>query len=361
MKSKRYLFYFVHPSKYYLFRNSINKLKESGCQVDIAIISKDVLEDLIIKEGWEYFNLFPEGRRSNSSGRLSILFSTAINFFKTVWRLHKLTSKKKYDVYITDDCLVITGFYRRVCSYIFIDDDLKVVPENALLYKFATNIISPECTDLGKFNRKKIGYKGYHELAYLHPKYFTPDRNLVDSLVGNNQRYSIIRLVSLTASHDINKKGIDNGKVDLLIDLLSKHGKVFISAERKLEEKYEQFRLKIDPKDIAHYLYFADLFIGDSQTMNTEAAILGTPAIRFNDFVGKISTMNEIEFNYRLSYGFKTNEFHLLLLKVEELLNNKNLKEEWSIKKAKLIKEKVDLNEWIINFFQNKVRDDNNC
>ena len=71
--------------------------------------------------------------------------------------------------------------------------------------------------------------------------------------------------------------------------------------------------------------------------------------------------MNEIEFNYGLSYGFKTNEFHLLLLKVEELLNNKNLKEEWSIKKAKLIKEKVDLNEWMINFFQNKVRDDNNC
>ena len=84
MKFKRYLFYFVHPSKYYLFRNSINKLKESGCQVDIAIISKDVLEDLIIKEGWEYFNLFPEGRRSNSSGRLSILFSSAF------WSLRNL-------------------------------------------------------------------------------------------------------------------------------------------------------------------------------------------------------------------------------------------------------------------------------
>jgi len=32
------------------------------------------------------------------------------------------------------------------------------------------------------------------------------------------------------------------------------------------------------------YLYYANVYIGDSQTMATEASVLGTPAIRSNSF-----------------------------------------------------------------------------
>ena len=58
-----YLFFFVHPSKFHLFRNTINKLKNHGHNVDIVITSKDVLQALLIKEGWEYTNIFPKGRK----------------------------------------------------------------------------------------------------------------------------------------------------------------------------------------------------------------------------------------------------------------------------------------------------------
>ena len=44
--------------------------------------------------------------------------------------------------------------------------------------------------------------------------------------------------------------------------------------------------ININPLDIHHVMSFASIYIGDSQTMAAEAGVLGTPFIRFNDFVG---------------------------------------------------------------------------
>ena len=38
-------------------------LTQNGHNIDILITSKDVLEDLIINEGWSYTNIFPKGRK----------------------------------------------------------------------------------------------------------------------------------------------------------------------------------------------------------------------------------------------------------------------------------------------------------
>ena len=40
---------------------------------------------------------------------------------------------------------------------------------------------------------------------------------------------------------------------------------------------------------------FASLYIGDSQTMAAEAGVLGVPFVRFNDFVGRIGYLRELE------------------------------------------------------------------
>ena len=61
--NKSYLFFIVHPAKFYLFKETINRLLKNGCKVDVLIISKDVLENLVKEEGWDYRNLFPKGRK----------------------------------------------------------------------------------------------------------------------------------------------------------------------------------------------------------------------------------------------------------------------------------------------------------
>ena len=50
-------------------------------------------------------------------------------------------------------------------------------------------------------------------------------------------------------------------------------------------------------------MVFASLYIGDSQTMAAEAGVLGVPFVRFNDFVGRIGYLRELEDKYELGYG----------------------------------------------------------
>ena len=350
-KKKKFLFFFVHPSKYHLFRETINYLKLKGHIVDLVIISKDVLEPLVKNEGWEYTNIFPNGRRSKSTGKFSILFSTTVNFIKTLWRLHRITAKKNYDIYVTDDCLTITGYYRKIRSYIFCDDDISVIKETSLLFKAATHIISPECTDFGVFNSKRIGFKGYKASSYLHPDSFISEKDLLKKYDLSNKKFFIIRLVSLTASHDVGKKGISDEDIAKIIELLNKKGEVVIISERKLPPPVEKYRKKIRSEDVLHIISYAEMFISDSQTMSMEAGFLGVPFIRYNDFIGKISYMEEIENKYKLGYGILTKEKELFFQRIDEILNISNVKEIWMKRRQKLFDETINLNFFLINLF----------
>ncbi len=350
-KKRNFLFFFVHPSKYYLFRNTINYLKQEGHNVDIAIIKKDVLEDLVKQEGWEYTNLFPKGRRSTKTNRLTIFLATVINFIKTVWRLHKLTAKKRYDIYVTDDCLTITGFYRKVPSYIFCDDDINVIKEISLLFKTATYIISPECTNLGSFNNKKIGFKGYKASSYLHPDVFVPQKEVLKKYDLCNKTFFIIRLVALTASHDAGKKGISNDDLCKVIELLNTKGTVVLSSERELPSNIEKYRKKICPEDILHLINYANLFISDSQTMSMEAGYLGTPFIRYNDFIGQISCLEEIENKYKLGFGVLIKDKELFFLRIKEITDTPDIKKIWLKRRQRVIDETINLNTFLIDLF----------
>ncbi len=47
----------------------------------------------------------------------------------------------------------------------------------------------------------------------------------------NNKKYFVIRLVSLTATHDVGKKRFDDKDLDIIIDKLTPHGEVVISSQ----------------------------------------------------------------------------------------------------------------------------------
>ncbi len=66
---------------------------------------------------------------------------------------------------------------------------------------------------------------------------------------------------------------------------------------------YAPYRIRINPLDMHHVMAFASLYLGDSQTMAAEASVLGTPFVRFNDFVGRIGYLQELEDVYQFGYG----------------------------------------------------------
>jgi predicted glycosyltransferase len=345
-----YLFFFVHPSKFHVFKKTINVLKKKGHNVDILITSKDVLEELLNEEKWEYTNIFPEGRKIKG---ISPLISSGINFFRTIFRLYRYIGKKKYDLFITDDLLVFLSKIKHVPSIVFTDDDLSITKQFAIILSRANYILAPDITDIQKFNEKKIGFAGYKELAYLHPDEFKPNIEIIKKFNPELTNFFLLRLVSLQAYHDVGKRGLTNEQVLQLIKVLKNKGKVFISSERKLPVEFEKYRLSINPADIAHVLYYADLFIGDSQTMTSEAAVLGTPAFRCNDFAGKINVMDEKEEKYGLSFNFTPNEFEKMLEKIQETLSDNTLNKKFVQRRNKMLQDKINLSKFMIWLFEN--------
>ena len=79
---------------------------------------------------------------------------------------------------------------------IFNEDDVSAVWEHNIVYPFATGVIVPNCCDVGIWTKKKIGYEGYHELAYLDSKYFTPDYEVVRKFFPDGGRYFLLRLAN---------------------------------------------------------------------------------------------------------------------------------------------------------------------
>ena len=345
----RYLFFFVHPSKFYVFRETINSLRRKGHHVEILIISKDILEVLVKKENWDYFNLFPKGRKIKY---LPTYVSSFINFVRTLIKLYNYTKKKSYSLFITDDLLSFIGKIRNIPTIAFLDDDIDVVKQFSFILEYANYCLAPNITNLGKYENIKIPFDSYKELAYLHPNYFKPDAKIIRSFNREGGKYFLIRLVSMKSYHDVGKKGLSDKMLLELISLLEKYGKVFISSERPLPEKLNKYKIKINPLNMAHVLYFSEMFVGDSQTMSSEASLLGVPTYRINDFVGKISVMEEKE-KYGIIFNYKVNEFNLLLKDIKNDLDSPNFKKDFKSRIDNVLKEKIDLSAFMIWLFEN--------
>jgi len=333
-----------HPAHYHLLKNLVNKCLLNGFKVKVLITNKDILENLIKGENWDVENYYPEGRRIDW---LPTLFVLPIITLKSIFRLYKIVKREKPTlIFGTEVTMVYVGYILGVKSIIVNEDDTKATPENYLFYPLATKVVMPDCCDIDKWDTKKIIYRGYHELAYLHPKYFKPDKKVVERFNPLNERYFILRLAKLDASHDIGKGGIDDEIAKKIINILSKHGKVYITSERPLKSQFEKFRIKINSQDIFHALSYADLYIGDSQTMAAEAAVLGTPSVRFNDFIDKIGYLIDLEKNYGLTIGIKAEDSGKLFDVINQLLNTKDLKKNWRTKRNKMLNEKIDVTKY---------------
>jgi len=237
-------------------------------------------------------------------------------------------------------------------SIILNEDDVWEIPFFTKYgIKYCNTVLSPISCGSEPYDYKTIKYPGFHELAYLHPNHFTPNREVVERL--GDTPYFILRFSSLDAHHDDNRTGITDELATSLIEILKPHGRVYITSERPLRSEFDDYRIGIHPKDMHHAMAFADLYIGDSQTMAAEAAVLGTPSLRFNDFVGKLGYLDELEHKYGLTFGFKTTQKDKLLNKVSEIVNDHNAKILWPDMREQMLKERVDVARFWTWFFVN--------
>ncbi len=341
------LFYCGHPAHFHLIKNTYNHLKEKGIDVRIVIKRKDILEKLLLNSKIKYYSISNHEYNTRLlKGANSILRLIKYIFF---------VKKNKFDLLVgTSWESSKVSKLLNVESICLNEDDASVVPFFAnQAYPAASTILTPSSCDNGVFNQKSIKYSSYHELAYLHPNNFVPIKKIVEKYFSLDKPYFVIRFAKLKAHHDKGIKGININIAKTLINILKPFGKIYITSERGLERELEPYRININPLDMHHILAFADMYIGDSQTMSAEAGVLGTPFIRYNDFVGKIGYLNELENKYRLGFGFKTNQTQEMFIKIKELLNTPNLKQEFQKRRQKMLADKIDVTAFMVWFVEN--------
>ena len=334
-----------HPAHVHLFKNFIFAMRGKGHKVLITVKDKDVAIPLLERYNLDYISF---GKTMDG------LFMKALNLFRINLKLLKIIRKEKIDIGMgTSEIIAHCSKLSRMKSLIFTEDDAKEVPFFArITYPFADYIITPDCLKYENHGKKHVTHPSYHELAYLHPNNFSPDPAILDELgVNKNERFFILRFNSFKAYHDIGAKGIT--KKNELISMLEKEGKVFITMEGKIDEKFEKYQINITPEKIHSALFYATMFVGDSQTMTAEASVLGTPALRCNSFVGRLACPEELQHRYGLTYGYKPGNEEAMYKKIKELLGRPNLKKEWNEKRNIMLKEKIDLTQWMINFVEN--------
>ncbi|MFC2113206.1 DUF354 domain-containing protein [Bacteroidota bacterium] len=353
------LFFLHHPAHFYLFRNTIHSLKENGHEIILLATRKDFLEILLDREGFSYTNVLPKGRKDNR-------FAIAIGLLKQDFRLLQVCLEHKPDLLVgtsTEICHI--GRLLKIPNLFTNEDDIEIIPlVGKIAYPFARNLLIPDCCSTGKWEGKSIKYPGYHELAYLHPNHFSPDPEVLIKYHLSDDSYFIIRFAKLTAHHDSGAKGISTDIARNLIEILESSGAILITSERELEPEFEKYRLDINPLDIHHIISFASLFIGDSQTMAAESGVLGTPFIRYNDFVGRIGYLDELENKYHLGYGIKTSEEKKLYSTVRDLISTPNLKDEWKLRRQNMLSEKIDVSQYLTQLIENypqSIQNHDNC
>jgi predicted glycosyltransferase len=339
-----------HPAHLHFFKNMIKKLERDGNQVQITAREKDVLIPLLDAYNFDY---------SIVGGHAKGTLGKSLNMLRRDLGILKIARSNNSDILIGsyNPYIAHVGKLIGKPSITFADTE-NVGFEKMLTFPFTDVICTPQCFRERIDEKKHVRFNGYKELAYLHPNYFKPDPAVLDEAgIGRKDRFTIIRFISWNALHDISLKGIgQNSEVDF-VEKLKEYGDVLITSEKKLSSKLEKYNIKIDPSKIHSLLSYAQLYIGEGGTMATEAAVLGTPsvhieALRHGGASGEMSgNFLELRDKYRLMYMFP--DYHTALRKASQILEMKNPKAEWKKRRNKLLRDKIDVTEWMTKFVKN--------
>jgi len=330
-----------HPAHVHYFRNFYMMMTAMGHDILVVSRNKEIEHNLLKSYGIPFVNR-GKGKAGKYSKFLYMLYANA--------RLLLLSLKFKPHVFIN----FLHPYPSQVArllgkvSLVFSDTEHATL-HHKLTVPFATKVLTPSCyrLDLGK---KHIRFRSYMELSYLHPNYFKPDPSVLDLLnVSGSEKFVIVRFVSWAAAHDFGHTGMTLENKRRVVWELSKHSKVFISSEGKLPTDLEGFRIRIPFYKMHDALYYSALLFGESATMASEAAVLGTPSI-FIDNDGRGYT-DEEEAKYKLVNNFNESEEgqERALQKALEIIKDRDGKEKYRVMRNELLSNCIDTTRFMID------------
>lgn len=286
---------------------------------------------------------------TRGQGRSSLL-GKLFYIFEADFKLVKLIKKYKPDL-----CLSFGSTYAAHASkllripHIAFDDTEHAKFEHIMYVPFSDCILTPS-SFRKNFGNKHITFRATMDMAYLHPKYYKPNIQYLEDLKLRPKSYFILRFVNWSASHDRGHSGFSLQGKFKLIETLNNYGKVVISSEGELPKEFEKYLYKGNPNHMHTLLNYASIFIGESGSMASESAILGTPTVVVNSSVKFFGV-----FEYISKFGnlFYYDDENSAIEKMNELLRSENLSAISSHNAQEFIKQNINLTDFMIWFIEN--------
>lgn len=343
----KYLFFCNTPAHVHLYRHAIDRLQDRGH--DVLVLGRDytVTEDLL-----EYYDLPYEIYGKVDTKKFSLVRELPKHYVRFLART------RTYD----PDVIFGIGSFAAHASIVtdaktFVVADSEPASLDQTLFKpFVDGIFSPY-TFRKSLGSKHYKFRGFKETAYLHPDVFERTTEIRDDLgLGPDEDFVLLRFNAWGSSHDVGKSGFTAAQRDQLIDRLSDHATVFVSDEAVANDADNgAHALDIHPAKILDVLDEASLLVADTQTMTTEAGLLGTPAIRSNVFVGEDDMGNFIELEERgLVYNLE--DFDEVVTQAEAVLTDDTIHETHEARRQEYLSELVNLTELIVDVATNPER-----
>jgi len=331
-----------HPAHVHLFRNFHSEMKLRGHEITVTVKEIASARQLLDLYGIPYVTL---GSKSDS------ILGKAVNQLLYDLRMLRLVRRERISLGIgSTPTIAHVSRLSGMKSVMLDDDDDAVEPlMTAFGHPFTDLVVSPDSLRGSRKKKGTLFYPGYHELAYLHPNRFTPDPSVpAEAGLLPGERYFVLRFNAFKAHHDKGAEGLSLEQKLQLVRLLEGYGRVIITTEKEILQELAGYRLTVSPKNIHSLICYSTLFVGDSQTMASEAAVMGVPSLRCNSFAGRLSSLEEEEKKYGLTFAFTPQEFDRLIDRVKELLSLPGLKEEWQARRRVMLADKIDVTSFLV-------------
>lgn len=337
----RHLFFANTPAHVHLYKNPVQRLSERGHEVLILGREDECAVDLL-----EYYALPYElyGKRGQSKREL------LSNFPRHLVRCFRQTRAFDPDLIFGMGAYAAPAGLVSDTPVIAIQDSEPHTLDYMLSRPIVTAFLTPYTfrRDLGPKHHRFFGFK---ESSYVHPDVYQSECDVRAELgLPEGEPFVFVRLNSWGAYHDVGHSGFTARQRQRLLERLDDYATVVVSDEggsnASLPRNARVF--DIHPAYVHDALSEAELLVADTQTMVTEAAMLGTPAIRSNSFVGHSDMGNFVELEAR-GLVHNTTEFDDLLERADRLLTDAAARSAWNDRHESFVGELVNLTDLLVD------------
>lgn len=271
----------AHPRHYYQFKYICELLEERGHKVYIAATDRPLLMEILNESGVDFI-LF---KHTQSGNRF-------IKLWSHVCRLDEFRSvllRNNIDVYISKASIgsfFVKVIARRIMTVIFPDSEDVSLTNNFVRF-FSDLILLPKIFPLKWQENKVVRVNGTCENCYLDPRYLKLDSvNVRDFGYPENAKFVFFRFVAWKAHHDVGQYGFNRKQRIEVVNLFLSYGFIpLISFEDEPDPELSEFVNRFPKSKVRSVLQLCDYFVGDSQSMAAESALLGLKSFRYNSWV----------------------------------------------------------------------------